>query len=99
MLYYRIDAETKTGKGFITHDDWEKSVLKFSIVGSVAKVDGDAANASEWAKRNGMAAITALTAASDIKTFEKNGIRAEIAELQARTDALQTRLSALEAVQ
>ncbi len=55
---YAKVPSTNSGKGFITHSDWEVNKLQFSVLADkdgfmYVKVEGEDSKISEWIKRVG----------------------------------------------
>jgi len=67
---YAKVPSTNSGKGFITHSDWEVNKLQFSVLAEkdgfmYVKVEGEDAKIGEWVKRVGGTETTS-TVVNDI---------------------------------
>jgi len=93
-IYFRI-SKADIGKGFITHDDQQKSGLSFSIKDDIVEVKGDKAAANIWASRVKATVIPEKDALIEIDQDEETALNNEIITLDARKSEIQSKLNVL----
>ncbi|MDD4081845.1 MAG: hypothetical protein PHD05_00525 [Sphaerochaetaceae bacterium] len=95
-IYFRIDP-SKIGKGFITHDDQQKSALSFSIKNDIVEINGSAVEAAAWAARVAATELDEKTALETIEQLEETSLLAEKTELTNKLSEVQGKIDVITA--
>lgn len=96
---YAKVPSTNSGKGFITHSDWEANKLQFSVLAEkdgfmYVKVEGEDIKIGEWVKRVGGTETTS-TVVDDIIATLPPPIEERVEKLESDLTTIRSDIAAL----